>query len=66
MKNLLTPIYERVGGLNIPTSRADKLDSIKLQMLVSSKACRFEVANCITESQNMFKRLKENPEDENM
>ncbi|KAG5878428.1 hypothetical protein JTB14_026301 [Gonioctena quinquepunctata] len=66
MKQLLTPIYEKMGGFEIPTSSADKLDSIKLQVLVASKACSFEVANCITHSQNLFRKLKDNPEANNI
>nr|XP_023023668.1 aminopeptidase N-like isoform X1 [Leptinotarsa decemlineata] len=66
MRQLLTPIYEKVGGLEIPTSSADKLDSIKLQVLIASKACKFEVANCIAHSQNLFKKLKENPRETNI
>ncbi|CAG9818441.1 unnamed protein product [Phaedon cochleariae] len=62
MKQLLTPIYEQIGGLEIPTSSADKLDSIKLQVLVASKACKFEVANCIAHSRNLFNKVKENPQ----
>lgn len=61
MQKLLSPIYEKVGGLVIPASSADKLDSIKLQVLVTSKACKFEVANCITHSQNLFKEFSRNP-----
>ncbi|KAJ8968398.1 hypothetical protein NQ317_007791 [Molorchus minor] len=61
MKKILTPIYEKVGGLAIPKSNTDKLDSIKLQVLVASKACKFEVANCIAHSQSLFKQFQENP-----
>lgn len=61
MNQLLTPIYEKAGGLEIPGFRSDQLDYIKLQVLVASKACRFEVANCVTQSQNLFNKLRSNP-----
>lgn len=61
MKRLLAPIYERNGGLEIPSFRSDKLDYIKLQVLVASKACRFEVANCISHSQKLFNKLRSDP-----
>ncbi|KAJ8921412.1 hypothetical protein NQ315_003030 [Exocentrus adspersus] len=63
MQKLLAPIYKKLGGLEIPASSADKLDSIKLQVLIASKACKFEVADCITHSQNLFKRFVSNPND---
>lgn len=66
MKRLLAPIYGNAGGLEIPSFRSDKLDYIKLQVLVASKACKFEVANCITHSQNLFNKLKSNPKGENV
>ncbi|CAH1985341.1 unnamed protein product [Acanthoscelides obtectus] len=65
MKQLLTPIYSKVGGLEISKTKADELESIKLQVMVAGKACKFEVANCIAHSQELFKKLKENPQGEN-
>lgn len=66
MKRLLAPIYENNGGLEIPTFRSDQLDYIKLQVLVASKACKFEVADCISHSKKLFNKLRENPKEENM
>lgn len=66
MKQLLSPIYGNAGGLEIPSSRSDKLDYIKLQVLVTGKACRFEVANCVSDSLKLFNKLKSNPNAENL
>lgn len=61
MKQLLAPIYGNSGGLEIPSFRSDQLDYIKLQVLVASKACKFEVADCISHSQKLFNMLKLSP-----
>lgn len=66
MERLLAPIYERNGALEIPSFRSDQLDYIKLQVLVAAKACRFEVADCISHSKNLFNKLRANPKAENM
>lgn len=66
MNQFLAPIFEKAGGLEIPSFKADLLDYIKLQVLVASKACRFEVANCVTHSQKLFHKMKSNAKAENL
>nr|CAI5820674.1 unnamed protein product [Callosobruchus analis] len=65
MKQMLTPIYLKVGGLEIPETKAEKLQSVKLQVLIAGKSCKFEVANCIAQSQELFKKLKDNSQGDN-
>lgn len=61
MKYLLTPIYEKLGGLEATVSNPEKLDSIKLQQLIVSKACLFGVSNCIAHAKNLFQKLQDDP-----
>lgn len=60
MKKLLTPIYEKVGGLSIKD--ASKLDSIKFQVLITSWSCKYGVGECVEEAIELFKRYQENPD----
>lgn len=59
MKKLLTNIYNKVEGLKI--SRAEKLgfEAVKHQVMIASKACRFEVENCVDYSNKLFKNMVE-------
>ncbi|CAG9861266.1 unnamed protein product [Phyllotreta striolata] len=61
MKHLLTPIYEKIGGLEATVTNPEKLDSIKLQQLIVSRACLFGVSNCIMHAKNYFRMLQDNP-----
>lgn len=63
MKNLLTPIYQKVGGLTSKENTGDKLDVVKQQVLIVSWACSFEVGNCVTDAKNSFEKLKAAPQD---
>ncbi|XP_060526595.1 aminopeptidase N-like [Cylas formicarius] len=62
MRKLLTPIYEKTGGLDVTKEeRSDKLDKIKLQVLSASKACKFEVAGCVNDAVRLFKMWQDSP-----
>lgn len=65
MKALLTPIYEKLGGLNLSKDKNGKLDSIKHQVLIVSWACKFEVASCVSDATAQLEDWQNNPEKEN-
>ncbi|XP_057659447.1 aminopeptidase N-like [Diorhabda carinulata] len=62
MKRLLTPMYEKVDGFEVMND-PDKLDSIKLQALIVSRACLFEVPKCVTKAKELFNKIKLKQED---
>ncbi|XP_050507042.1 aminopeptidase N-like [Diabrotica virgifera virgifera] len=62
MRHLLTPIYEKFGGFEVTTD-PEKLDYIKLQALIVSRSCAFEVANCVSQAKSLFNKLKEKQSD---
>lgn len=56
MKKLLEPMYEQIGSFEIPQARSDLLDSIKLQVAVVGRSCKFGVSNCVKQAQEMFNK----------
>lgn len=64
MRKLLTPIYERIGGLSIRD--ASNLDSIKFQSLITSWSCKYGVGNCVKDAIELFKKYQGNPESRDM
>lgn len=60
MKKLLTPIYEKMGGLSIKDTY--KLDSIKFQSLITSWSCKYGVGKCVEEAIELFERYQQNPD----
>ncbi|XP_019878515.1 aminopeptidase N isoform X3 [Aethina tumida] len=65
MKQLLTPIYGKVGGFEIIKAKSDLLQLIKLQILITSRSCRFEVENCVSEAKEQFQKWMKNADKEN-
>lgn len=63
MKQLLTPIYETVGGLTSQQDSADRLDVVKHHVLIASWACKYEVADCVSDAEALFEKFMENPDD---
>lgn len=66
MKNLLTPIYEKVGGLRLKQNTGGKLDVVKHQVLIVSWACSFEVGNCVKDARSLFENFKNSPQENSM
>ncbi|KAL1491457.1 hypothetical protein ABEB36_012054 [Hypothenemus hampei] len=64
MKTLLTPMYEKLGGLKMIQNEAnsDKLDKIKFQSLIANRSCKYGVEKCIDDATTLFKQWQENPE----
>ncbi|XP_017783439.1 PREDICTED: aminopeptidase N-like isoform X1 [Nicrophorus vespilloides] len=61
LKELLEPIYEKVGALTLTKATKEKLDAVKHQTLIASWACRFGVSNCASEASRMFAEYMKNP-----
>lgn len=61
MRNLLSPIYEKVGGLVLRKNTQDKLDAVKHQVQITARACRYNVANCVSDAQKIFEHFQINP-----
>ncbi|KAF7268819.1 hypothetical protein GWI33_018165 [Rhynchophorus ferrugineus] len=59
MKYLLTPMYEKIGGLSpVKKEDSDKLDKVKLHNLLASRSCKYEVDNCVTEAIKLFREFQ--------
>lgn len=56
IKRVITPIYERFGGLNADRKKGDKYDIIKHKILICGWACRFEVGDCQEKSIDYFSK----------
>ncbi|KAH1005675.1 aminopeptidase N [Dendroctonus ponderosae] len=66
MTSLLSPIYEKLGGLAMANEENfDKLDKIKFQVLIVSRSCRYGVEKCIEDAKTMFNKWKSAPNDTN-
>lgn len=65
MRKILTPIYEKIGGLQLPNFVDLPLDRIRHQVLITTWGCKFEVGNCTSEAVKMFKDFQRNPENKN-
>ncbi|CAH0554039.1 unnamed protein product [Brassicogethes aeneus] len=68
MKQLLQPMYSKMGGFKVAKAKSDLLQQIKLQTLITSRSCRFEVDDCVKEAKEQFENWmkvadKENPID---
>lgn len=67
IQNIMTPIYETLGGIKVDSSKTMSLQDIKLQGSVAGWACKYNVGDCIEESLNYFTQWMEssNPNEEN-
>lgn len=66
MKKLLTPVYEKLGRLQMPRQEdSDKLDKIRFHVAVAAKSCKFGVESCISDSKELFKKLESSPNEPN-
>lgn len=59
MRNLLAPIYEKVGGLNWHTK--SHLINTNLKTIITKYACLYNVSDCQERAINYFKELIEAP-----
>ncbi|XP_063912519.1 aminopeptidase N-like isoform X2 [Zophobas morio] len=66
MRKLVRSIYEKTGGLNLARAKTDRLDAVKHQVLIANWACRFDVSNCISDAQDLFKQYMKKPSDKNI
>ncbi|XP_015838559.2 aminopeptidase N isoform X1 [Tribolium castaneum] len=66
MKQLIHPIYEKIGGLNVPETKSGQLDAVKHQVLVDRWACKYDVANCVADATDLFRKYQKNPEDKHI
>lgn len=56
MRQILEPIYNTIGGLNVDRSSTDRLDAVKHKVLISSWACRFQVGDCQDKAKEYFRK----------
>lgn len=54
MRNILSPIYKTIGGLNADRSSTDRLDAVKHKVLIAAWSCRFQVGDCQTKAKAYF------------
>lgn len=54
MRQLITPIYNRLGGLIPYVNKNEAADIIKFKGLVFGWACRMELPECVQNAKNMF------------
>jgi aminopeptidase N len=66
MKHVLSTIYQKMGGLDLSESKSGKLDAVKHQVLIASWSCRFDVANCISDAEELFRKYQKNPSEKNI
>lgn len=55
MKKLLTDVYTKQGGLEIPLDVVNDLDAIKKHTQISEAACLFYVGDCRRKALKLFK-----------
>ncbi|CAH0721327.1 unnamed protein product, partial [Brenthis ino] len=68
MRRLISNAYEKAGGLSVKKIvNGDDLNSVKMQVLTSSWACRVKVAGCEENAMQMFQQWMdtENPDENN-
>lgn len=66
MKNLLTPIYEKISH-NKYEAKPENLHKLKQQTLIAAWACKFNVGDCKAKALKNFQHWmsKENPDSNN-
>lgn len=62
MKQILDPIYIKVGGMNDEPKKSNRLDTVKRKVMIASWACKFDVGDCVDKSINYFKEWMDQPD----
>jgi len=67
VKQLITPIYEHVKGINDTFSSIQQQDQILLKSMVVDWACQYQVADCVPQALAYYHnwRSKANPDEKN-
>lgn len=50
MRSLVTPVYERMGGLNADRNEGDRADVIKQKVQIATNACNNGVSDCVNKA----------------
>lgn len=54
MRSIITPVYERLGGLNADRKDTDRADVVKQKVQIASHACSNGVSDCTTKAIAFF------------
>lgn len=54
-------MYTKLNGLNAKRKANDRLDLVKLKVIVAGWACRFDIADCQEKSRLLFKKWMATP-----
>lgn len=55
-------MYKRIGGFKESDKEDIRLDEIKLQRMITSWSCAFEIEECIDNARVLFKKYQMNPD----
>lgn len=50
MRNMIRPVYERIGGLNAERNDGDRTDVIKQKVQISTNACNYGISDCVNKA----------------
>lgn len=59
MKNILEPIFSKVGGLKDERKANDRLDAVKRKVMIAAWSCKFDVSDCVDKAVTYFKAWME-------
>lgn len=67
MRKIVSPVYEKLGGLNVDRKDGDRSDVIKQKIQIGAQACIYGVSDCTKKATENFAQWmnSEDPDNSN-